>query len=301
MRSPTKAERDDAKVLGELLREFRERQSLSQEAVATQLFGEASRKSDVSKYENGRGFRMKPITVKRFAEYLQIPRGAFPSRYQWAVSGQGTFESLDFGINIRLLGTIVASRSPDVEVVKLSDLRFELYEASSVEPDPDDDEYEVDIRIGFDQVRLTLLSEGITFSGNYMLATTPLEPEEEIKNEYSGSFLMRSAGTSPPNWIIQSKEEGGVLKGGVKATDVCEVCIPSSSPLMAELTAKREALKVRIVDTADSRAPKRLIDEHRDKMCEAVLSRKFQGTFEEYLLHRKEVTCNRPGVSRHAN
>ena len=295
----TQAERDDAKALGALMRSFRKKNSHTQASVAAALFLDPERASDVSKYENGHIPGVKPSTVKRFADYLGIPRAQVPLRYQWPETGQGRFEDFDFGISIDLVAEVVGAQPPNNEIVKLSELRIELHEASSVEPDPADEDFEVDIRLGFGQIRMSLLGEGISVSGNYMLATLPMTPDEVLENEYFGSFAIRKDGTCPPNWVLHPKKEGDVLSGGIKAPDVCEVCISGSSVIAVELTAKREALKVRIVDETASRAPKSMIDAHRDKMCEAVLSRKFQGRFEEYLLYREEILCQRPEVDCH--
>lgn len=297
--SRTQAERDDAKALGVLMRDFRKKSSHTQFSLAAALFRDPERASDVSKYENGHIPGIKPSTVKRFADYLGIPRTQVPLRYQWPEVGKGTFEGFDFGISISLVAEVVDARPPNNEIVKLSELRIELYEASSVEPDPADEDYEVDIRLGFDKIRLSLLNEGISLSGNYMLATKAMTPDEVLENEYVGSFDIRKDGTCPPNWVLHPKKEGDVLSGGIKAPDVCEVSIAGSSVLVVELTAKREALKVRIVDETAPRAPRSMIDAHRDKMCEAVLSRKFRGRFEEYLLHREEILCHRPEADFH--
>ena len=296
MAARTRAEWKDAKALGRLIRDFRKKNSHTQASVAAELFRDPERASDISKYENGHILGIKPSTVKRFVEYLGIPRARVPLPYQWQEAGQGAFEGFDFGISVSLVAEAVGARPPNYEVLKLSELRIELREAASVEPDPADEDYEVDIRLGFDQFRLSLLSEGISLSSNYMLATMPMTPDEVRENEYVGSFVIRKEGSCPPNWTLHAKKEGDILTGGVKAPDVCEVFVVDQSVLVVELTARREALKVRIVDEAASRAPKSMIDAHRDKMCEAVLSRKFRGRFEEYLLYSEEIPCYRPGV-----
>jgi len=171
----------------------------------------------------------------------------------------------------------------------LENFYFEINEANAVAEDPEKKDFEIDLRIGFDQARMTLISDEIQPVGNYFAAETPRNPDSEIDQDYSGWFQMRLAGRDPLNWVFSPKLEGDILKKRVDAERIGRISTASGAGIVVELTARREALKVRVVGADAHKASKTLSEQYRNKMCAAVARRCFVGTAEEFLIYRKPL------------
>lgn len=84
---------NDLKAFGSLIRERRTIARLSQEAVAASAFGNASRKGYISTIENGLTKGLKPQTVQRLADALDIPRDEVPRSLRWPLARDQDRES----------------------------------------------------------------------------------------------------------------------------------------------------------------------------------------------------------------
>lgn len=173
------------------------------------------------------------------------------------------------------------------DVHDLKNLRFEIYEAKTTAEDPEAGDFELDLRIGFDRTRLTLRADGLRPLGNYLAAETPAAPGEGAEPDYTGWFRMRLATRDPLSWVFDPTIEGEILAGRVDAKDLARIETARGAALNAEISARRDALKVRIVDeNGGRRASKSLSEEHRNKMCAAVARKSFAGAADEFLIHR---------------
>lgn len=208
-----------------------------------------------------------------------------------------TFYALGFDIQLLI---DVETRNPensDRDIHDLKNFDFQIYEAKCTAVDPDDAEFELDLRVGFDRTRLTLRADGIRSNGNKIAGEIPLDPLEDYEQDYKGWFDMRFGSSNPLSWFFDPKTEGRILHGRIFAEQLVRIETVRGSPIVAEITARRDALKVRIVDeVGEQRATKSLADQHRDKMCEAVTRRSFAGAADEFVLHRVPlVASNRKG------
>lgn len=199
-------------------------------------------------------------------------------------------QSLDFfsklGFDIRLdCGCGDARNNEDPNRFTLEDLRFEVHEANAVADDPENTDFEIELKIGFDRLRLTVMGEDLKIEGNFVACETLDAPGAEAISDASGWFKMRLVSTEPLAWIFEPSREGQLLSRTVKVEGkVAEVSTSGSRPI-AIISALREALKVRVIDPVERRAPKALIDEHREKMCAAVAQRSLGRGAPEYVLH----------------
>lgn len=167
----------------------------------------------------------------------------------------------------------------------LEHLRFEIHEADAVADDPEDETLELELKVGFDRLRLTIIGDGLQHLGDFVACKTPDSPEDDGPSDDSGWFRMRSVSTEPLAWVFEPKEDGQLLSNVVKVEGkLAEVSTSGDAPF-AIISALREALKVRVVDPVERRAPKALIDEHRDKMCAAVAERSLGAGAPEFVLH----------------
>ncbi len=169
---------------------------------------------------------------------------------------------------------------------ELKNFRFEIYEANAIAEDPDDPDFELDLRIGFDRTRLTIRADSQRIIGNRTCAETPPDPGTATKPDYKGWFKMRLVGRNPLSWAFLPLDEGDVLTKRVDAEHLARIETARGTAVVAEITARREALKVRIVDAEGRKASKSLSEKHRDKMCAAVARRSMAGSADEYVLHR---------------
>lgn len=206
-----------------------------------------------------------------------------------------TFFALGFDIE---LAVDVETRNPeeiDFDRHDLKNFNFSISEAKATAADPNDAEFELDLRLGFDRTRLTLRADGMRSIGNRVAGELPLEPSDDVEPDYKGWFDMKPGPSVPLSWFFDPKVEGGVLNGRIFAEYLAKVETGRGAALIAEITARREALKVRIVDESGrQQASKSLADQHRDKMCQAVARRSFAETADEFVLHRLPlVAANR--------
>jgi len=195
---------------------------------------------------------------------------------------------LDFfhklGFDIRL-DCGCARNNEDPSRFTLEDLRFEIHEADAVADDPENPDFELELKIGFDRLRLTVMGDDLKTEGNFIACETSDTPEAEGISDADGWFKMRLVSTDPLSWVFEPKQEGRLLSDVVKVKGkVAEVSTSGAAPV-AIISALREAMKVRITDPIERRAPKTLIDEHRDRMCAAVAQRSLGQRAPEYVLH----------------
>ena len=190
------------------------------------------------------------------------------------------------GFDIRLdCSCIDARNNENPNRFTLEDLRFEIHEANAVAEDPENADFEIELKVGFDRIRLTVLGDNLKTEGNFIACETPDSPEAKGISDAVGWFRMRFVSSDPLAWIFEPQQEGRLLSHSVTVEGkVAEVSTSGSRPT-AIISALREALKVRVVDPVERRAPKALIDAHRDKMCAAVAQRSLGRGAPEYVLH----------------
>ena len=207
------------------------------------------------------------------------------------------FDGLGFDIQLALDIQTLNMEDSAHDAHDLKNFRFEIYEAKATAEDPETDDFELDLRIGFDRTRLTIRADRLRPVGNYLAAETPATPGDEAEADYSGWFLMRLATREPLSWVFDPLIEGQILDGRVDAEVLGRVETVRGAALVAEITARRDALKVRIVDEdGGRRASKSLSDQHRDKMCAAVARKSFAGAAEEFLIHRLSLIRDKSSV-----
>ena len=141
------------------------------------------------------------------------------------------------------------------------------------------------LKVGFDRLNLTIVGDSLALQGDFVACRTPDSPEDAGPRDDKGWFQMRSISIDPLAWVFEPKEEGQFLRSVVTVEGkLAEVSTTGGAPF-AVISALREALKVRVVDPVQRRAPKALIDAHRDKMCAAVAQRSLGRGAPEYVLH----------------
>lgn len=202
-----------------------------------------------------------------------------------------SFYELGFDAQLGLDVVTRNSEDDEVDVHDLRNFRFEIYEANAKADDPGNVDLELDLRIGFDRIRLSLRAENLRPVGNYLAAETPRDPDGGGEPDYTGWFLMRLASRDPISWVFDPKTEGSVLHGRVDADELGRVESSRGAAIVAELTARRDALRVRVIaEDGGKKASKSLTEEHRDKMCAALARKSFAATADEFLLFRKRIT-----------
>ena len=208
-----------------------------------------------------------------------------------------TFFALGFDIELKLDVETRNAEDHNRDLHDLKNLDFRISEAKATAEDPNDEEFELDLRIGFDRTRMTVRADGLRVMGNRVAGEIPLEPIDETTKDYIGWFEMKPASSKPLSWFFDPKEEGKVLNGRIFAEFLAKIETDRGSSLIAEITARRDSLKVRIVDEAGcQKASKSLADHHRDKMCEAIARRSFAEGVDEFVLHRRPLIFENPPV-----
>ncbi len=196
------------------------------------------------------------------------------------------FYQLGFDISVNIDPVPNNSQSDQPDCHELKNFSFEIHEANATATDPDDSEFELDLRIGFDRTRMTIRSEQLDVTSNKICAETSSDPTEQEKPDYKGWFKMRAASRVPLSWVFNPRIEGAVITGRIEAAELARVETPRGAAMVAEITARRDALKVRVVTEEGNKASKSLADEHRDKMCAAVARKAISGSTDEYVIHR---------------
>lgn len=197
------------------------------------------------------------------------------------------FHQLGFDIQLRIDLETKNLESNDTDAHNLKNLSFEIHEAKAVIEDPGADDTELDLRIGFDRARLTIRAKGLRPVGNKLTGETPAVPGEPTSTDYTGWFNMRLASRTPLSWYFDPVEEGKVLEGRVDADTLGQIETSRNASVTAEISVKRDALKVRIVSVNEGRkASKSLAEQHRDKMCAAVARKSFANQVDEFLIFR---------------
>jgi len=199
------------------------------------------------------------------------------------------FSQIDFGINLRI---DVLPENPEPEepdAFHLKSFVFEIQEAHAVGSDPSDRDVELDLRIGFDKLRLSINAPGLKVASNRICAETPKSPEEIREPDYSGWFTMKLVSREYLSWVFTPKEEGGVLANRVDADELVRIQTDRDAQIVAELTAARESLKVRVVRDSEKITRKSVAEEHRNKMCAALAKRSINNGANEYVVARKAI------------
>lgn len=209
------------------------------------------------------------------------------------------FHQLGFDIQLNIDVETKNLESNDKDSHSLKNLYFEIHEAKAVIEDPGIEDTELDLRIGFDRARLTIRGENLRSIGNKLTGETPVIPGETCHSDYSGWFFMRLASRAPLSWYFDPQEEGHVLNGRVDAESLAQIETSRNASVSAEISVKRDALKVRVVDVNDGRkASKSLAEQHRNKMCAAVARKSFANQVDEFLIFRLPLL---PGNGAHSS
>ncbi len=190
----------------------------------------------------------------------------------------------DISLNINSIPNNSQPQQPDSH--ELKNFSFEIHEANATATDPDDTEFELDLRIGFDRTRITIRSEQLQVTSNKVCAETPSDRTEHETRDYTGWFAMRATSRKPLSWVFTPEKEGDVLDGRITADELARVETARGSAMVAEVTARRDALKVRVVTEGANKANKSLANLHREKMCAAVARKAISGSTDEYVIFR---------------
>lgn len=196
------------------------------------------------------------------------------------------FYQLGFDISLNIVPVPINSAPEQHDVHELRDFSFEIHEANATATDPADKDFELDLRIGFDRTRLTIRSEELKVTSNKVCAETQRDPEASEPKDYNGWFDMRLANRLPLSWVFKPKIEGDVLSNRVDALELARVETKQGAAMVAEITPRRDALKVRVICADGRKANKSLADQHRDKMCAAVARKSISGSTDEYVIYR---------------
>lgn len=227
--------------------------------------------------------KVPPALPRILVSFLFLETQIDVTRQQYLAA----FHQLGFDIQLSIN---VETRNVEDSLHDVHDLKnftLELHEANATAEDPEVRDFELDLRVGFDRTRLTLRAKDLRPLGNHLAAETPGMPNERLEPDYSGWFRMRLKSRNPPSWVFDPINEGTVLAGRVDAEFLGRIETARGASLVAEITARRDALKVRIIDEDGGRcASKSLSEKHRDKMCAAVVRKSFAGAADEFLVHR---------------
>lgn len=199
------------------------------------------------------------------------------------------FSQLGFDIRLKM---DVESGNPEQGQPDKHNLRnfsFEIHEANATAEDPTEPAFELDLRIGFDRIRMTVRAEELKVTSNEVCAETPREPSSGIPQDYTGWFHMRLADRRPLSWVFLPGTDGQVLKKRVDAPKLASIETKLGTPIAVELTVRREALKVRVVSENWIKPNKSMAESHREKMCAAIAKRSIAGSADEYVIFRRQI------------
>lgn len=170
---------------------------------------------------------------------------------------------------------------------ELKSFEFGIQEANATAEDPDSPGFELAILVGFDSIRLTILADELKVISNEICAETPSNSRIEAgQSQYEGWFKMRLIGPDPLSWRFIPRKGDRVLKNRIVAERLARIRTADGAAVVAELTARRDALKVRRAEEKDPSSSTKLSEMHRDKMCAALVRRSMMGSAAEYVLFR---------------
>lgn len=198
------------------------------------------------------------------------------------------FQELEFDIRLEIPVTTANNEPGEPDRYSLDGMTFEITEAHV---EIDDGEKLSDARIGFDKARLTIRADDLKPTGNYFACQTPEEPGEGFEPDYTGWFRVKFMGVEPLNWLMTPKAEGTILNGRVDVKrKMAEISARVGSALVAELTVRREAMKLRFVDESNDSAHRSATEMQRERMCQVAARRSIGRNASEYLIHREPLT-----------
>jgi len=198
------------------------------------------------------------------------------------------FHDLEFDIRLDIPVTTANSEPEEPDRYSLDAMTFEIAEAHA---ELDDGEALTDVRIGFDKVRLTVRADDLKPTGNYFACETPQEPGEGFEPDYTGWFRVKFMGIDPLNWLMTPQTEGKVLNGRVDVKrKMAEISARTGAALVAELTVRLEAMKVRIVTEGSDASERDVTEIHRKRMSEVAARRSIGRSASEFLIHREPLS-----------
>lgn len=195
---------------------------------------------------------------------------------------------LEFDIRLALPVTKANSKPEEPDRYSLDGMTFEIAEAYA---EVDDGEGLTDVRIGFDKARLTIRADDLKPTGNYFACETPQEPGEGFEPDYTGWFKVKFMGVEPLNWLMTPKAEGTILNGRVDVKrKMAEISARTGAALVAELTVRRDAMKVRIVTEGSDANERDVTEDQRKRMSEVAARRSIGRGASEFLIHREPLS-----------
>ena len=198
------------------------------------------------------------------------------------------FHELEFDIRLEIPVTTANSEPDEPDRYSLDGMTFEIAEAHA---EVDDGEALTDVRIGFDKTRLTIRADDLKPTGNYFACETPEEPGAGFEPDYTGWFKVKFMGVEPLNWLMTPITEGKVLNGRVDVKrKMAEISARTGAALVAELTVRRDAMKVRIVSEDSGASERNVTETHRKRMCEVATRRSIGRNVSEFLIHREPLS-----------
>jgi len=200
------------------------------------------------------------------------------------------FRELDFDIRLQIPVTPANNEPGEPDRYSLDGMIFEIDEAHA---EIDDEEMLIDARIGFDKMRLVIRADDLIPESNYFAGETPKEPGEGCEPDYTGWYRFKFIGVDPLNWVLTPLKEGVLLKGRIDVeARLAQISARIGSALAAELTVRREALKVRFVDEATDASHRSVTETHRQRMSEVAARRSIGRGATEFLIHREPLSVS---------
>ena len=230
------------------------------------------------------GKRKKPIgKVPYYFAFLIYTKCAIDITEDRSIS---LLHSLDFEFNLSLDAIAQNIEADDLDVYDLKNFNFQTQLAHAVVVLKDDNgrDFEKDILVGFDQARVTISAEGLKVTSNLVCAEGA-----NSSSDYKGSFKMRLVNRDPLNWMFTGMETGKLLEDGVRADGLCKIETNKNADLTAEITVKRNAMKLRLIDHADPAEEHSQAEQHRNKFYSNLMRRAIVGTVDEYLVYSKPI------------
>lgn len=203
------------------------------------------------------------------------------------------FEELDFMVSLQLDVPPRNDSAPERDIRELRNLSLTIHEADAIITDEENPAKEIDVKIGFKQMRLSVSAPGLMREGEPLLGenSAELHPETGEGATVRGNFVLRFGGTTPPSWVFEHVVEGRLLTGNVTIIDTLgTVSCSAGANVVAELSARTSALKVRIIDENGSRnAEKPQSDIMREKMRMALVRKAIEGAGDEFVIFHKRL------------
>lgn len=195
--------------------------------------------------------------------------------------------NLDFEPSLRVTATVI---DEEKGILRFENFRFSIQEASDKAVSRNGDDVELDVRVGFDRVRMVLEPKSLELEHNWVCGMDE-QPSDEEARDYTGDFKMRYVDDYPINWVFLPYEEGKIVKGAVNADLICHAKSESFEEVSSTITAARNSVRVRVVgDNEDGKFSSRSMSEmYRDRVCAELVKRVVMERIAEFQIIKKNI------------